>query len=168
MVNQLSAGSASSSPVPPGLVSTELMRQKSGLEVLRLVQRGEVPPPAMSMVIPVRLVEVEFGEAVFACQPSEAFLNTVGIVHGGFTMTVLDTCMGTAIYSTLPSGVGYVTIETKINFVRPIKADTTELKAIGVALHTGTRTGTAEGRLLDEAGNLYAHGTTTLFLFPLT
>jgi uncharacterized protein (TIGR00369 family) len=168
MVNQISAGSSASSSVPPGLVPIDLMRQKSGLEVLELVQRGEVPPPAMSTVIPFRLVEVEFGKAVFECQPSEAYLNTIGIVHGGFTMTVLDTCMGTAIYSTLAAGVGYVTIETKVNFIRPIKADTAGLNAIGVALHTGTRTGTAEGRLLDDAGNLYAHGTTTLFLFPLT
>jgi uncharacterized protein (TIGR00369 family) len=72
-----------------------------------------------------------------------------------------------AIYTTLSSGIGYTTIETKVNFVKPITVETRLLRAVGHAVHTGTRTGTAEGRLVDEEGNLYAHGTTTCFLFPL-
>jgi uncharacterized protein (TIGR00369 family) len=82
-------------------------------------------------------------------------------------MTLLDTCMGVAIYTTLSSGVGYTTIETKVNFVKPIIAETGRLRAVGHAVHSGTRTATAEGRLVDEEGKLYAHGTTTCFLFPL-
>jgi len=91
----------------------------------------------------------------------------MGIVHGGYAMTLLDTCMGVAIYTTLSSGVGYTTIETKVNFVKPITAETGLLRAVGHAVHSGTRTATAEGRLVDEEGKLYAHGTTTCFLFPL-
>jgi uncharacterized protein (TIGR00369 family) len=74
--------------------------------------------------------------------------------------------MGIAAYSTLGVAVRYTTIETKVNFVRPITVATGRLRAIGTAVHTGTRTGTAEGRLIDSAGTLYAHGTTTIFLFP--
>ena len=78
-----------------------------------------------------------------------------------------NSCMGLAIYSTLGTGLGQTSIETKVNFVRPITVATGPLKAIGTALHTGTRTGTAEGKLVDANGKLYAHGTTTCFLFPV-
>ncbi len=110
---------------------------------------------------------MEFGRATIVTTPNERFYNTMGIVHGGYAMTLLDTCMGVAIYTTLSSGVGYTTIETKVNFVKPITAETGLLRAVGHAVHSGTRTATAEGRLVDEEGKLYAHGTTTCFLFPL-
>jgi len=91
----------------------------------------------------------------------------MGIVHGGYHLTLLDSCMGLAIYSTLGPGLAQTSIETKVNFVRPVTAANGQLRAIGTALHTGSRTGTAEGKLVDAEGKLYAHGTTTCFLFPI-
>jgi uncharacterized protein (TIGR00369 family) len=139
----------------------------SGLEVLKMLISGEVPYPAMTEVIPFRLIEVEKGRAIFESFPSVNYYNTSGIVHGGFALTLLDTCMGIAVYSTLGPGIGYTSIETKVNFVRPITAGTGRLRGIGNAIHSGKNTGTAEGQLIDETGKVYAHGTTTCFLFPL-
>jgi uncharacterized protein (TIGR00369 family) len=150
-----------------GRLPVELMLRYSGVEILNRLLIGEVPYPAMSEVIPFRLVEVDRGRVVFESFPSEKYYNTSGIVHGGYALTLLDTCMGIAVYSTLDSGIGYTSIETKVNFVRPIKAETGPLLAVGSAIHTGTKTGTAEGRLVDSEGKVYAHGTTTCFLFGL-
>jgi len=150
-----------------GVLPPDLVSKHSGLEVLQRLANGELPLPAMSEIIPFRLMEVAAGRVVFESTPHERFNNTAGIVHGGYAMTLLDTCMGIAAYSTLGPGIRYATIETKVNFIRPITAATGALKAIGTAVHTGTRTGTAEGRLVDNAGALYAHGTTTVFLFPV-
>ena len=149
-----------------GVLPLEIISQYSGLEVLKRMANGELPLPAMSEIIPFRLTEVGSGRVVFESMPNERFYNTAGIVHGGYAMTLLDTCMGIAAYSTLGPAIRYTTIETKVNFTRPITAATGVLKAIGTAVHTGKKTGTAEGRLVDSAGALYAHGTTTVILLP--
>src|SRR5260370_2676128 len=93
---------------------------------------------------------MEFGRATIVTTPNERFYNTMGIVHGGYAMTLLDTCMGVAIYTTLSSGVGYTTIETKVNFVKPITAETALLRAVGHAVHSGNRTATSAGSVVDE------------------
>jgi uncharacterized protein (TIGR00369 family) len=149
-----------------GILPPELTSRYSGLEVLQQLAKGELPVPAMSVIIPFQLTEVAAGRVVFESTPSDRFNNTAGIVHGGYALTLLDTCMGIATYSTLGPGIRYTTIETKVNFIRPITAASGKLKAIGTALHTGTKTATAEGRLVDQGGTLFAHGTTTIFLFP--
>ncbi len=86
-------------------------------------------------------------------------------MHGGFTATLLDSCMGLAVWSTLEKGFGSTTLEFKISFVRPIMPDSGQVKAEGIVLTVGRRIGTAEGRLTDQAGRLLAHGTTTCLIF---
>jgi uncharacterized protein (TIGR00369 family) len=65
----------------------------------------------------------------------------------------------------LPAGVGYTTIELKVNFLRPITAETGRVLCEGTTIHVGGRVATAEARLLDEGGNLYGHATTTCMIF---
>jgi uncharacterized protein (TIGR00369 family) len=151
-----------------GFIPVEVMERYSGLEVLHRVKNGLLPKAPISEVIPFELTDIEFGKVTVVSTPSEKFYNTMGIAHGGYAMTLLDTCMGVAVYTTLSSGVGYTSIETKVNFVKPVTAQTGPLRAIGHAVHLGTRTATAEGRLVDSEGKLYAHGTTTCFLYPLS
>ena len=150
-----------------GLLPRAIVREKTGLEILQAMRDGKLPLPPMAAVIPMRIAEVALGRVVLACEAEEQFYNAMGIVHGGYHLTVLDSCMGLAIYSTLGPGLGQTSIETKVNFVRPVTAATGPLRVIGTSLHTGSRTGTAEGRLVDGNGKLYAHGTTTCFLFPV-
>ena len=150
-----------------GLLPRAIVREKTGLEILNAMRDGHLPLPPMAAVIPMRIAEVAFGTVVLACEPAEQFYNAMGIVHGGYHLTVLDSCMGLAIYSTLGPGLGQTSIETKVNFVRPVTAATGPLRVIGTSLHTGSRTGTAEGKVVDGNGKLYAHGTTTCFLFPV-
>jgi uncharacterized protein (TIGR00369 family) len=150
-----------------GLLPSAVIRQKPGLQVLEDVRDGHLPRPPMSGVIPMRITEVELGRVVLVSETSEQFYNGMGIVHGGYQLTLLDSCMGLAIYSTLGPGLAQTSIETKVNFVRPLNTTAGPLRAIGTALYTGSRTGTAEGKIVDAGGKLYAHGTTTCFLFPV-
>jgi uncharacterized protein (TIGR00369 family) len=92
-------------------------------------------------------------------------LNPAGTVHGGFTATLLDSCMGLAIQSTLERGIGQTTLEFKISLVRPITPETGPIKAEGLVLSRGRQIGTAEGRVTDGNGRLLAHGTTTCLIF---
>jgi uncharacterized protein (TIGR00369 family) len=102
---------------------------------------------------------------VITAQPSSAHFNPAGSVHGGLSATLLDSCMGLAIHTTLPRGWAQTTLEFKISFTRPITAETGLITAVGSVLSHGRRAGTAEGRVTDAQGRLLAHGTTTCLIF---
>lgn len=133
----------------------------SGLDCLRAIRDGVLPPPPIAQLLGLRLVEVEPGKAVFECVPGEHHYNPIGVVHGGLAMTMLDSAMTCAIQTRAPAGGGFTTVEAKTNFVRPITAGTGSIRAVASVLHVGSRLATAEGRVLDAAGKLYAHATTT-------
>jgi len=136
-------------------------RELTGLEFLRKIIAGELPPPPIANTLDYSLLEAEEGRAVFGIKPAEIHYNPIGTVHGGIPCTLLDSAMACAIHTTLPAGVGYTTLELKVNIVRAIGKDTGFLRAEGRLIHAGRSTAVAEGRLTDEAGKLYAHATTT-------
>lgn len=136
-------------------------RSMSGMDFLRAMRDGKVPHPPICALMNYRLVEVEPGHAVFEGTPAEQHYNPIGVVHGGLAMTLLDSAMGCAVHTQMPAGGGYTTLEAKTNLVRAITSDTGKLRAIGKVVHLGKRSATAEARLEDAAGKLYAHATTT-------
>lgn len=109
-------------------------------------------------------MEVSEGHAVFAVDPDEYHYNPIGVVHGGLAATLLDSAMGCAVHSKLPPGAGYTTLEIKVNFIRAMTGETGRVRCEAKIVHSGARTATAEGRIVDEAGKLYAHGTTTCLI----
>lgn len=143
--------------------SAELMALP-GLEALRLLIAGKFAAPTISATMGFTLVEVEHGFAAFEGEPSDRVLNPLGVVHGGWALTLIDSCCGCAGHTTLPAGVGYGTVETKVNFVRPIAANTGRLRAEGRVLALGRTLITSEGKLTDMNGKLYAHGTSTCMI----
>jgi uncharacterized protein (TIGR00369 family) len=136
----------------------------SGLEAMQALIAGEFPPPSIGATLGFTLTEVEDGRAVFIGNPSDRVLNPLGIVHGGWALTLIDSCTGCAAHTMLPAGVGYTSVETKVNFVRAIQADTGELRAEGVVVARGRTIITTEGKLTDARGKLYAHGTSTVLV----
>jgi uncharacterized protein (TIGR00369 family) len=133
----------------------------SGLEFLQAIRDGRLPAPPIARLLGFRLVEVDTGHAAFEVVPGEQHYNPIGLVHGGLAMTLLDSAMGCAVHTHMPAGGGYTTLEAKTNLTRPITAQTGMLRAVGKVLHIGARVATAEGRLVDSAGKLYAHASTT-------
>ncbi len=138
----------------------------SGFECLEKIVSGEFPPPPILILMNGRFAKLSEGRVVFEAEPAEYHFNPIGSVHGGFAATLLDTAMGCSIHSCLPAGVGYTTLEIKINYVRPLTDKIGIVRCEGTAIHVGARVATAEGRIVDSAGNLYAHGTTTCLLMP--
>lgn len=134
----------------------------SGLEFWKAVLEGKLPPPPIAATMDFTAVEAEEGRVVFVGEPREFVYNPIGVVHGGFAMTILDSALGCAVHTTLALGERYTTLETSVNFVRPITKETGRVRCEGVVLHRGGRVATAEGRLIAEStGKLLAHGTTT-------
>lgn len=140
-------------------------RGLSGLEYLQKIVSEELPRPPISALMNFGLTELGEGQAVFTAEPAEYHYNPIGVVHGGLAATLLDSAMGCAIHTTLPAGAGYTTLEIKVNYVRPMTAETGEVRCEAHVIHVGGRTATAEGRVIDAGGKLYAHGTTTCLIF---
>lgn len=150
---------------PIGLVPEDLVRTMTGLEWMLGWIRGELPSPPMAGVLDFRMVEAEHGRVVFAATPDARFYNPIGTVHGGYAATLLDSCMGCAVHSTLAAGQSHTTLELKVNYVRAMTAATGKVTAEGRVLHAGRQVATAEGYLRDAGGRLLAHGTTSCLIF---
>jgi len=133
----------------------------AGLDYIRAIQSGALPPPPIAMLLEMEIVEAEEGRAVFALTPAEWMYNPIGMVHGGVAATILDSCMGCAVHTTLPAGVGYTTTDVQLRYIRAMGGATGRVLAEGRVVHAGRRTATAEGRVYTEAdGTLIAHGST--------
>jgi len=146
--------------------SAERLRQMSGLEFLRAMIAGEGPTAAIGAHMGFRLVEVEPGRAVFEGQPGPHVLNPLGAVHGGFALALIDSACGCAVHSELDAGVGYTTVETKVNFTRPIDPNGGPIRCEGQVLSRGRQIATSEAYLRSAEGKLLAHGTSTVIILP--
>ncbi len=137
----------------------------SGFNYLCSIKEGKIKPPPVAVLLGYRVSEVEMGRAVFELEPAEYHYNPLASVHGGVVTTLLDSAMTAAIISTLPIGIACSTLEMKVNFIRPITSETGLVRCEGKIIHVGSRTGTAEGKLIGHQGKLYAHAVNTCMIF---
>lgn len=150
-----------------GLIPLEIWKEEKAINVFRKMIARELPAPPIGESFDFLLTEIETGRAVFEGKPHAKFYNPLGTIHGGFIATLLDSAMACAIHSTLEAGKGSTSVEIKVNFVRPIFEKTGALKAVGEVVNAGRQIASAEGKLIGADGKLYAHGTTTCFIFDL-
>jgi uncharacterized protein (TIGR00369 family) len=148
-----------------GVLSAQERQALSGLEFVQGLVAGSLPLNTMARTLGYDIVEASIGRVVVSANPSEDHLNPAGTVHGGFAATLLDSCMGLAVYTTIERGFGSTTLEFKISLLRAITPETGPIRAEGIVLTNGRRVGTAEGQLTDAGGRLLAHGTTTCLIF---
>jgi uncharacterized protein (TIGR00369 family) len=136
-----------------------------GLDYIRAIADGSHPPPPIASMLGFEIVAAEHGRAVFAMEPAEWMYNPIGSVHGGVAATILDSCMGCAVHTTLAAGVGYTTSDLQVRYIRAMRASTGRVLAEGSVVHAGRRTATAEGRLFTESdGTLLAHASTACLI----
>jgi uncharacterized protein (TIGR00369 family) len=147
-----------------GVADPKAVTALTGREVLEAIIRGELPAPPMAKTLDFALIEVGDGSAAFEGEPGDAFLNPMGAMHGGWALTLIDSATGCAGMSLLPPGGRYTTIETKVNFSRPILRDTGRVRAEARVVSRGRRILSAEARVTDARGRVLAHGTSTLMV----
>ncbi len=137
----------------------------TGLDRLRaFLAEGRNAP--MTRLLQQRLVEGGDGFAVVEAQPSPAFDNSFGRVHGGYAATLIDTAMGFAVLSKHAAGANVGTVDLKVSYVRKISAGGGLLFCRAHVLHAGRTMLTAEAKVADQAGLLYAHGSGTFLVYP--
>lgn len=146
-----------------GLAPRDSFETLSGIELLRAMVRQELPAPPISQVMGILLTEIEPGRVVFEGRPGPHLFNPLGGIHGGFALTLIDSAAGCAVHTELDAGVGYTTVETKANFVRPVPSEGI-VRCEGRVVSRGRQIATAEAFLRDERGKLLSHGTSTLII----
>ncbi|MFE0024896.1 PaaI family thioesterase [Amycolatopsis sp. NPDC059021] len=147
-------------PLPMAGLAAKL----SGVDYLRGIAEGRVPPPPISAHFGLRWVSVTEGDIVLAAEPDESLYNPIGSVHGGVAATMLDSAVACAVHSTLPAGVGYTSVELKVSFVRAIHAGMGEIRAHGWVVKAGSRVAFAEGDIRDTAGRVLATASSTCLI----
>lgn len=135
-----------------------------GIEYLRAMARGDAPPPPLALILGFYLDEIEEGRVTIVVEPQEFHYNPLGAAHGGLAATLFDSALGCAVQSLLPPGYTAPTLQLQTNFIRPITIASGKLTCSGEVIHLGKRSATAEGRLTDASGKLYAHGTGTFMV----
>jgi uncharacterized protein (TIGR00369 family) len=145
----------------------EAARSLSGLEYMRSIARGDAPAPPLARLLGFEIETVEEGAVTFAMEPAEYHYNPFGVVHGGVAATLFDSALGCAVQSLLPKAGRAPTMQLNIHYIRPITKSTGRVRCSGQVVHLGKRSATAEGRLVDMNGKLYAHATGTFVISEL-
>lgn len=140
------------------------IKEMSGLEIMQAMCDGTIPPPSMSITIPMIAGQVTLGHVIFSVKADERHINPLGGVHGGFAATILDSVTGCAVFSMLEAGIGYGTIDLNVKMCRPIPLNQ-ELIAYGDIINISKSLGIAEGKIVDKDGKLFAHATATCMIF---
>jgi uncharacterized protein (TIGR00369 family) len=153
--------------VGAGIARLEQVAGKTGLEQMQAMLRGELPSPHISETMDFCLVDVALGRAIFQGTPQLKHYNPLGSVHGGWYATLLDSAVGCAVHTMMPMGRAYTTAQLSVNIVRAASSKSGPLRAIGSVVHCGRQLATAEGRIVDAEGKLYAHATTTCLVFEM-
>jgi uncharacterized protein (TIGR00369 family) len=149
----------------PGVAQHAQVSGRTGIQVFEAIFAGELPRPPIGDTLDFIPIHIEPGVAVFQGRPNVRHYNPLGVVHGGWFATLLDSAVGCAVHSALPAGKAYTTLELKTNFVRPLTDAVPLVRAEGKLIHLGRQVATAEGRLVGPDGKLYAHASTTCLIF---
>ena len=147
-----------------GVVDPAIATGEAGIDFLKSMLERRAPAPPFSQTMDIWIVSAETGRVVFEAMPAAQFYNPMGVIHSGWIATLLDSCMGCVVQSTLKPGQTYTTIEMKTVFVRAAHAETGLLRCEGTLLHSGRRVASSEGKVFDGEGRLIAYGSETCLI----
>ena len=150
-----------------GVTPPEVVASMPGIDFVRAIFAGKLPPPPIMQTVEPFDSTAEPGVVVFHSIPGFRHYNPIGSVHGGYAATLLDSAMGLAVHTLLPAGTGYTTLEFKVSFIKGMTEDTGPVRTEGRTLNVGRRAATAEARITDTKGRLLAHATTTCLIFEI-
>ena len=153
--------------VGEGVAKREQVLDKTGLQIMQGILRGELPTPPIANTLDFVMIQIEEGHTIFQGTPGPKHLNPLGTIHGGWVSTLLDSALGCAVHTKMPVGRGYTTAELSVNMVRALTPKVERVRAIANVLHCGRQLATAEAKLVGPDGTLYAHATTTCLVFEL-
>ena len=149
-----------------GIATREDLLSRSGLDFMRAMLAGDLPPPPMAETMNFTASKVEDGRVIFTGSATGAHLNPMGGVHGGWFGAILDSCMACAVMTKVPKGSVYTTLDYHLNLTGALKPGL-EVTATGTVEHAGRTTAVARGEIRGQDGRLYATGSTTCLIMTV-
>jgi len=148
------------------MTTAQAAAELPGLEAIRKIAEGELPPPPIASLLDFDIAVVEPGRVIFTVEPAEWMYNPIGSVHGGVAATLLDSALGCAIHTVLEAGQRYTTTDLHVRYLRAMTAQTGRVLADAQVVHAGRKLATAEGRLYAEGDSerLFATATTSCLI----
>lgn len=143
-------------------VAAGAARDLDGRAYLEGLRDGRIPLSPYARLLGFRLVEVADGRVVFETEPGEHLYNTIGLVHGGFAASIVDSAIGSAVTTRMPAGKTAVSIDLQVRFFKPLTVASGIVRCVGTVLNIGRTTAAGEARILDATGRVHAHGTSSL------
>ncbi len=132
-----------------------------GLQQLKLAFEDGTKRPPIGETLDFGMIEMEKGKVVFEGNPAEKHMNPIGSIHGGYAATLLDSALGCSIHTLLEPGERYTTVDLNVKYVRAMRPGMGPVYCTGVVVHKGRKIATADAKIVDADGKLYAHGSTT-------
>ena len=141
------------------------LQHLDGIDVMRkMMINGDYSP--MGQLLGMMITSVEDGKITLQAMPQIKFYNPLMRIHGGYTATLIDTAMGSAVFTKMLAGQGAGTVNLNINYVRKIDVETGILNVTGQVLHAGRSMLTAQAHVRDSNDKLLAHGMGTFLVYP--
>src|SRR5713101_4138149 len=150
------------------MITAAAGRPLSGVDFIRAIRDGAIPPPPIAMLFGMQIREVEVGQVVFECTPDESAYNPIGVVHGGLVCTLADTVVGCAVQTTVEPGTSYTSIDLNVSYLRPVTIDSGVLRAVGTVIKPGKRVAYAAAEIRDGRDKLVATATSSLLIMQAT
>ncbi len=105
---------------------------------------------AFLTLIGAQLEHVEYQKVVISCNHKETLTQQQGLLHGGVVTSLADVSCGYAALTTMPESAEVLTVEFKINLIRP--ANTNKIIATGRVVKSGKTLVIAESTVTDASG----------------
>jgi len=142
------------------------LERLSGLEILKAQLAGDRVSPPIDRLTGIRLAHAGDGHVVFALPAHQWLRQENGTVFGGAIALLAKSATAGAVQAAAGAGTRFSALDLKVNFLRAVDADGTELRAEGKLRHRGRRLVIAD-TTVTHGGRTVATATGTTALTPL-
>jgi uncharacterized protein (TIGR00369 family) len=138
----------------------------SGAELLERMLAGEFGRPPISRLTGCALSGFGDGEATMRLPLTRWLTTPARTVQGGVTAMLADATMMNAVLTTAPPGTAIAGLDLKVNFLRPVIADGSELEARASVVHRGRTIAIARAEVTGASGKPVAIATGSAMYLP--
>jgi uncharacterized protein (TIGR00369 family) len=153
-------------PVQGATLPADVWANRDGLDIVRAQMNGDLPEPPIRELFGIRRLEVGEGTVV-AAAPATRWLGVVGRrIFGGAVALFADWTMFQAMLTTLPASTAGVPLDLKVQYLRPLSADGSDITVKATVVHRGQRLGVCNAEVLSAEGKTAAVATSSFLIVP--
>ena len=146
----------------------KLAADLAGIDFANRIAAGQIPQAPYAASVGFRLSDATSGAVTFSCEPTTMHYNPMGSAHGGLAFSLIDSATGISTATNLQPGEFFTTVNTTVEFYRPITVETGMVHCRGEVVRDGRRVKVADATIVDEQGAVYGRGQSTCLVLDMT